>query len=449
MIRGTTGPRGLTIFSAGLVSALLALPANAGSAPDALSLADALESALLRNADVGAARREARAAAARVDQARGEYFPRLFFSAGYTRYEEPNIIIPIHEGGVFPPLDDGIYSGAANLEVPLFDGGRTAAALREAKARAEGAAAREDLSETELLVAVGRVFVRADEQADRRDLLRARLESLGERREEVERLFHEGRAARSDLDRVLSAIEEVRAESIDVESGAFELAVRLGRLVGRGDPVRPEPAAREVRIRGGGIPGGPEDPIEGPRLRWAEADLRGAEAARSRTKRAFLPAIDGFAAYALRSGDPPDPVGEWSVGVGLRIPLFDGWRLVPAARAASEAEAAARERVRAERQSQDADLRVAFDRWKAAGERRGRLGEAIRGKESVVSLTRKLYEEGRVPLSELMTEESELLSLEMKERGAAHAGRVAALDYYGVLGDLKAEFVVNLLGNQS
>ena len=46
---------------------------------------------------------------ASVSQATGSFLPQLYANAGYTRYEEPNIITPIHQLGVFPPLDDEIY----------------------------------------------------------------------------------------------------------------------------------------------------------------------------------------------------------------------------------------------------------------------------------------------------------------------------------------------------
>ena len=88
-----------------------------------MTIVEAIDSSLSVNPQLLLTNAQMDASRASVRQATASLLPQLYANAGYTKYEEPNIIIPIHEIGVFPPLDDEIYEANLQLSVPIFDGG--------------------------------------------------------------------------------------------------------------------------------------------------------------------------------------------------------------------------------------------------------------------------------------------------------------------------------------
>ncbi len=442
-----------TILRAGVV--LLFFPvlvSGNGSATveaESMSVPEALQAALARNATLEAARARQRGAQAQVTEARSGYLPRLSLAGKYTRHQEPNIVNPIHKAGVFPPLDDDIYEGLAQLTIPVFNGGRTGAELRVAKAFAGEAAAREDLTESEVLRAIGSVFVQADQIEDQNQLLRRRLDTLWERYRELLRFQQEGRVTDSDVALVTSAIEAARSDSLALESQSYELSTRLGQLVGSEVPVRPATQSTEIaapsleQILPDGVT---EADARNPGLRMAEAAFHQAVARRSFADGMRWPDVGVFGVYTARAGDDRDFVGEWAVGISLQVAVFDGGRRTGATRAAAASADAAREMLRAERQGQVMELRVARDRWSVAALRRERLAEAVAGKSASLSTTEQLYAAGRVSLSELIRQEAELLQMRIDERRAAHSMRLAALDYHSAQGTLTSAVLETLVG---
>jgi len=144
-----------------------------------------------------------------------------------------------------------------------------------------------------------------------------------------------------------------------------------------------------------------------------------------------------------------DMTDEWFMGVTLQFPLFDGGRRLAAARATRASAEAARHRLEAATQEQQANLNTALDQWRVNGERRARLADAVQEKATSVSTFRQLHQEGRLSLSELLTQETELLVLALDERRMAHAQRTAFLQYHAILGTMNPELVTSLVGGSS
>ncbi|MGD2135207.1 MAG: TolC family protein [Gemmatimonadales bacterium] len=414
-----------------------------------ISIAEALDLGLSRNAALLAAHSRHRASEARVAEARSGYLPQLSVTTGYTRYQEPTIIVPIHEAGVFPPLDDDIFEAAAQLRIPLFDGGRTSAAVRSARALATEAEAAGALTESHLLSELGRIFVQAEQLRDQRRLFTARLDALSERRRELSLLLAEGRVTAGDVALVTSTIEAVRADSLTLASDLRSLAVRLAQLLGEDTPVFPEATSRSRPSPTDADwltpPGGYAD-VAGPRVRLAQASLTLAEAHRSQASSQFWPELSALATYIARAGQDRDLIGEWAAGVALRIPLFNGGRRISAARAAAASVQAAEQALRAERHIQQRDMRIVRDRWETAHGRRAHLIDAVAGLSTSVAAAQQLYAAGRISLSDLLTREAELLDLQLAERREAYAVQLAILDHHAISGTLTPDLVQSVTG---
>lgn len=441
-LAGNCRIRLLAVLGLGMVAA-----ASASEEVKIMTLSQALEAAFAQNPGLRAARAQGQAAEARISEAKSGYLPQLSFTAGYMRYEEPNIVVPIHRAGVFPPLDDGIYEGITSLKVPLFNGGRTRAAHRTASALAGETRAAEALVELQLLEGIARIFVQSQELQDKQALVRARLHALQQRYGELRTLLQEGRISPTDLALVAASIATTRSDSLEIEVKAGELFIALGQLVGAEGPIQPLLSHSASSFQS--VPQAIMLPDSGKivadyrsfELRRTQAQRARAAAQYAQATRAFWPEISGFASYVLRAGDDFDQTGEWAAGLSLRLSLFEGGRRLAAKSAAQFSLTAAEEQLRSAWQTQTAALRLAYEQWRISRERRRHLGEAVMNKSRSVSAHKQVYEAGRASLSDLLTQEAELLRMQMDERSLAYGEQLAMLRYHAAAGTLTPALV--------
>ncbi len=425
------------LFGAGAVVVFLFGVAGLATAQlPTISLQEALDAALKRNPSVDAVRQQRRAAEARVREATGGFLPQISMLAGYTRYQEPNIIIPIHKVGVFPPLDDQIYEARLQVQVPLFSGGRTLANRRAARAGMQESRVQETIAELSLIERIGQTFIQAQELNDRAQLIGARIASLRRRHHELSLLLQEGRVSPADLAIVTSSLQSARADSLELDSKKQELALRLAQLVGRRQPVYPqiERGTAAVVV----VPDTSLLRRPGPQVRQARARVEKARAMKSLAVRSFLPEISGFAVYNYRSGADLDFIGEWAAGVTLKLPLFEGGRRIARVKAAQASLRAAENGLQYARDVHDTELRVALQQWQAARERRRLIATAVESKTTSVRAYQEMVKAGRISLSDLLVQETELLQLKMQEKSLAYQERLAVLHYYATAGELNA-----------
>ncbi len=419
-----------------VVAVLLSITGFAAAQMPTISLQEALDAALKRNPLVDAMRQQRRTAEARVREATGGFLPQISMLVGYTRYQEPNIIIPIHKVGVFPPLDDQIYEARLQLQVPLFSGGRTLANRRAAKAGMQESRMQETLAELSLIERIGQMFIQAQELNDRAQLIAARITSLRRRHHELSLLLQEGRVSPADLAIVTSSLQSARADSLELDSKKQELALRLAQLVGRRQPVYPE--MQQGATAAAVVPDTSLLRHPGPQIRQARARVERARAMKSLAVRSFLPEISGFAVYNYRSGADLDFIGEWAAGVTLKLPLFEGGRRIARVKAAQASLRAAENGLQYARDAHDTELRVALQQWQAARERRRLIAAAVASKTTSVRAYQEMYDAGRLSLSDLLVQETELLQLQMQEKSLAYQERMAVLHYYATAGELNA-----------
>ena len=415
-----------------------------------ISLSDALQIVVSDNPQLKAMVSYRDAAEARVSETTSDYFPRVSVSAGYTHYEEDNIIFPIHKMGVFPPLDDDIYESVAQLSIPIFNGGRTSSARHASQAIVYERDAQVDLVNNNLISAIGHIFIQAQELDDRLDLIKSRLELLNQRYHEFTVLEKEGRVSSSDKALVQSEIENTRSDSLEVESYRRGLSVTLGQLLGRKEPITPHTASLTQSVHGEQTKSqlslsSAHDETTAPEIRIAKAQLNRTEALKELSARSFWPEISGIALYNFRSGDDLDFTNEWAAGVRIQIPLFDGGRRLAGISAAKASLRAAQEQLESERQKLISKLQIEKDNWQTVQLQKSHLEAAVHAKAVSVDGQRELYKEGRIQLSGLLTQENELLRMQIQERVAAYREMTTLINYYAMQGSLTPNHVEQLV----
>lgn len=420
---------------------------HASEGPQGMTITEALERALRKNPIMESVRAQRDVTEARIGLAKSDFFPQIVVSSRYTRYKEPNIIIPIHRTGVFPPLDDDLYETTTQVRVPLFSGGRTVAATRAARASAAESGALEALTENRLIESIAQVYIQSHELQDKKSLIISRLNQLRQRNREMMLLLSEGRVTSADLALVTSSIESTRSDSLELASGFYQLSIRLGQLLGMNTPVLPLMPAQDASPKEVPLP--PSRAVDalvaGPGLRMALAQLERAQALHAQASRSFWPEVSGFASYFMRSGSDLDMVGEWAVGLNVSLPVFDGGQRIASVRAAKASVKAAEQGRQSALQAQNAMLQITLEQWRIASIRQQHLTQAVVTRLRSVTAQRQMYEAGRISLSELLTQETELLQLQMNEREVIYAGRLAVLNYYATAGTLTvnlAEMIV-------
>jgi outer membrane protein TolC len=234
---------------------------------------------------------------------------------------------------------------------------------------------------------------------------------------------------------------------------AGELAWRLGQLTGSdgavepviGDGARPVAEALPFAAEADAMP------VES-NSEWqlAHAQKMQAEAEASFASRAFYPDIAGFAVYNYRSsGREWDPAGEWAAGVRLSLPLLDGGRSIAALSTTRASLQAAEENLQAVAQRARAEREVAIAARAAALSRLRSIEEAARRKETFVEAQRDLYASGRLSLSKLETQETELLQLALQAKALNYETLRATIQVSRAAGTLDKEMLLMITGEET
>lgn len=485
-------------IGAGIIAPVLALillfvPSAPGRAQDReMGISQALRIALRDNPGVAAAAWGEAAAKSRLGEARSLFLPQITASAGYTLYQEPMTVTPIHRVGSFPPFDDRIYDAGIQLALPVASG-RLLAGIGAARGGLAEAAAAAHRVRLDTMVKTTGIYMAALELADRTSLLSAHIGALEERIRELTSLTEEGRAAEADLALALASLETARADEADLRQGRRELSIGLGALLGQDGPVRPKipgldrapldpgprspadptppspgasappsPGASAPPSPGASTPpspgaapstgptgrnetADPRDTTEGPAARMARARMESAEYGEKAVRRSLWPDLTVFAGKSWRAGSDRDFSGEWAAGLSLRIPLLDYPRRAASISAAEAGSAAARSRYQEARIAEASGAEALAARMEGLHSREEILGRAVDAKASSVAAFRERYAEGRLPLSELLTGEAELLQLRIRQRSALYQRTSTFFEYHALRGSLSEPLILSVL----
>lgn len=391
---------------------------RAPAAPDTtrVTLLEALERAGTTYPSVRAAGARVATARAATDRAASDRWPDLSLRASATRYEEPMIVNPIHgfEPGTTPPFDETLFEAGAYVDFTLFDFGARGARIRSSRSETSATEAGRAATEQALAADVAGTYLDVLGLDAVLEAHERRIEALAAELSRVEQLRTVGRAARVELLRVEAALanarsdrEEVRA-SLDVAER--ELArltdlpaerVRAHRLVDlayTGSALAtPAEMARRAAAR---------NPTVERARREREASRAGVEVARS----ARWPELKLGGAWVDRGSAAGDFEAEWSVGVGLSLPLFTGGRLSGQIEEARARESGAQQRVRLAEKAVERAVDRAYASVSETAARVRSLERAVTAREEVVRIEKLRLETGTGIQTDYLDAEADLLT---------------------------------------
>ena len=292
----------------------------------ALTLSEALETALEHNPGEAAAQARLEQARARYLQSRASLSPRLALEASGThiRYSDS-------EQRRIPGAPDTTDQFAAGVQASwlLFDGGERRGRLRSADAGTQAAEAALALTRQELMQAVARTHHAARNARAARRIAEAD-EAFNQRQlEETETRRQAGQAALAERLNFEIRLQQARAARVAADSEESALLAALGALLGL-ETAAPAPTASDR------TPHTPPEDFDAawqlaethlPELALARAQREAAQARYRAIRGERIPNIALFAGVEARREENPDFGGDdlgQSAGVVLSYDLWDG-----------------------------------------------------------------------------------------------------------------------------
>jgi len=417
-----------------LGAALTLLAGSAAAEP--LSLDDAIHEALNQNPELLAASLRVEAAEARAKAARGDFLPQVGVRYLARRSDNPldAFADKLNTRQVDPATDftaqalnqpdpSTIHATQLSVELPLYTGGRRAAALRETGAMAD--ASRLNASRVRQLTAFRTLSAYRNAQAAGVALSIAddAVAAARQHAETTARLVRQGRTVASDrltAELNLSAMQSLREQSAGRQRLAMdELRVAMSWDTDRAIDL---PAWQFPELPAGtAVPADAEQRALRTRhdLRAQEAMLRASRARIAAARSAFKPQVGVVAADSWYDDNAAlDNKSQSIMGV-VTLNLFSGgrdWHGVTAAQREAEAN---RRLLEASQQAARNEVRAATSRLNEAGERRRIASQGVDKAREAVRLVNQRYGEGRTILLDLLMAERALVEARQEELNAA------------------------------
>jgi outer membrane protein len=321
--------------SIALLALLLPMPGVVSRAeaadvvPSPLGLDAALELARGRLPALRKARADTEATRARVRQAEAPRLPQVTARSTYSRATQN---ASRGFAGFDPPAPsadtEGELSASVSASQLLYDFGRTGGRIDAAEASVSAQQASEDATLRQAVLEVRNAFIDARAQ---KALLAVARETVGDRERHVTRVqafVTAGMRPPIDVVQARANLADARVQLVEAENAADAARVRLDLALGLVDP-NPYEVADE------GPPAVPEEALTGNELlelavaqsadaRALQAQVQAQQATLEATRGNYWPSLGAQAALDESGPDPGALVWNYSFGLALTWPLYEG-----------------------------------------------------------------------------------------------------------------------------
>jgi outer membrane protein len=433
----------------------VALAAWSAHGQTALSLNDAVRTALRGNPTIAAAGAAERGAERRVAAARGARLPKVNYSESWTRSDNPVFVFSslltqrrfteenFQVGALNRPGFANQFQSTLSADQVLYDGGQTARAGQTAALARESAGEDSRLARLQTIAAVARAYydvalgieqLKSAEQALRSaeaDLRRAEsVRSAGMStdadvlsiRVHVAAVEEQRIRRRAELEVARAALNDALGLPLDTE---HTLTSALARAVG------PERSLADYEAQA--IANRPE--ARQAKLATTMARTQSADA-----RSAMLPEVTAHAGFeADRGRFYEQGGGNWLVTVGVRWNLFNGGS--DRARV-EESEFAERRRVAEGARTESAirlQVRRAWAETRSAEQRIEAAQASVAEAEESLRITKNRYDSGMSNVTDLLRTESAVMETRTRYLAAVHDQRIAATMLEAAAGTLNED----------
>jgi TolC family type I secretion outer membrane protein len=320
----------------------------------------------------------------------------------------------------------GSYSTSFGLSCPLYQGGYIRAGVRSARARVKMAEENYRSTEDEVILSVKEAFFgilqKQEQVALAEDVLKRRKEDLV-----LIKLRYD--AGRESSPAVMEAEANLSQAEYDKRQAEDELTlaqIGLNLLVGR--PRRAE-ASITYEDRDVKFPSLDslieEAKTQRPDIRSQKANTDVLEASVTQAKSNYFPKISLSSSYGLRGSELFDQQGDWSVGISLSLPIFEGFsRKVKVKESTLSLKEQDAKIVEIEQQIEE-EIEQAYSNWELAEKVIEVNDKTLQAAREMYQLTKLQYEQGLTSYFFLQQKESDLTNAENRYVNVLYNLRVA------------------------
>ncbi len=304
---------------------------TAGAITDAYTLREIVEYALEHNPAVRQSATGVKLSEQGVKAAQGERLPKIDFASGATAYRYPTPVTPITSSPTtlvaIPEFSDRIYDLGFLFSMPLFRGGRLERAVEVARIKQLIAGHQLEATRQELVYNLTSTYYKLLQLKSLARVTDAQVKELEALRGQAESFVKAG--GRAPLDLLKADVELARGrENALVVSNSLQTTMELlKKLMGIEDVTRRIDVAEEQTSEKPYLPfdDGLRRAFERrPEYRAAQGRVQAAGEQVKISEGRRLPSVYATADYGKRSGDSLAFKENWSAGVRLILPVFDG-----------------------------------------------------------------------------------------------------------------------------
>ncbi len=347
-----------------LVPALLAAFFSLAKAQDSLTAEAAVQRALSNSYSLQQADEVRQAALARVRQAEAGYYPVIAVAADYTRISPvQELSFPGFGSFVLSPADN--YDAHVSLLQTVYDFGRRRAGVEVSESGVKSSADALRALRTAITVQTLRAFYAVILLQRSVQVQDQQIQALDEHLRITQRRLESGSATDFDALSTTVRVAQAQSQKVDLQRSVTDQQVTLRRLLGLpwDAPVNPSGLLEEQPVRESVDSLVAKAAARRPDLVSAADQL---ETARLQVQVAGLgdvPALRVHAAYGLRNGFEPNLNairGNWSAGVTVDVPVFNGFQTSSRREEAEAQLRAADQHWRDLRRMAEAEIRQAY-----------------------------------------------------------------------------------------
>ncbi len=380
-----------------------------------LTLQDCLSLAKENNSKLIQAKTAIEQSQVGVSSAYSSYYPNINFSSSYRNNESPS-------GG-----RSGSYSSSIGLSLPLYQGGNIRAGVKIARTKVQMAEENYRQGEDEVILAVKEAFFRILQKQEQIALAG---DVLKRRKEDFVLIKLKYNAGRESSPAVMEAEANLLQAEYDKKQAEEELTlaqIELNLLLGR-----PRRAKVSIKYEDEDMKFPSVDRLieeaktQRPDIRSQRVNTDVLEAQVTQAKSSYFPKISLSSSYGMGGSEFLDQEGDWSAGISLSLPIFEGFSRKAKVREATLSLKEQDIRIQELEQQIEEEIEQAYSKWELAEKIIEVNDKTLQAAREMYQLTKLQYEQGLTSYFFLQQKESDLTRTENNYVNAIFNFRVAS-----------------------
>lgn len=291
-----------------------------------LTVAEAVEEALVRNRAVLSARVQTLIGGAVKEAARAELLPRVNLRGGYRKRDEPPQAVAPELGTSFTVGPDEVWDMALVMDFPIFASGRYMNTYRAAKLAEQSAEAASRATDSDIAALVTAAAFDLLEAKRSLEAARANEAAFEQQVKDAQALRDAGRVTAEAVLEAEVSHDVARRNRERIESSIPILRIQLNGILGRptsaateivDQPETREPAWRLEDLESEALDRRPE-------MQSARLDVEAAERVHKAVIGAALPELRGELAWSTTDNEFQNPQDVGTLGLRVDVPIFAG-----------------------------------------------------------------------------------------------------------------------------